>query len=550
MTEQRQKSIPPMRGRVRLIACGLALILFASTSAVADGDEHRRRTMGAGGSPRAAGAGHAAVDRNLLMGRNNPLRNDAPFPVPMKRQRLIMNADNDQRYMTSKIYTLRHVNAVDVAPWVLGAVKRNCPQAAVERNPYPAGDCTLLTVSMSVDMVPYIDDMVSKLDRPGVKEDEYGSIIDGTDVTFYYYTPKYRSNDNLIEVILGTLQGRNIQLYREPLSNQFYWKDAKADGSRALTWLNFLDRPVPQMDIRIKTYEVLDSDLVDVGLDYVRIKNGPGLEMFGIGADLLSIDSHEELFQRGLEIFTTVSQNWSGFFIAPHIDASFVRLMQQRGRAWVAASGSITVTNDSPGEPTDRITPVGAPKTFRISYSPDFQNIAKDERMRLSVASSDDSNPVIAFEIRRPAIFFDPPDRLQDKDDNESGRSVPPARIMFTYGLTVRNTVLNDVMGNEAVDEYRTESFISVPSGGELMIGNYHREFDVRQRIGIPFLKDIPVLGYLFGTSTHSREVRHYFVTVAAGDVPLEADLSAWAGEVVSDVEGEIKAMKSSLRVD
>ncbi len=464
-----------------------------------------------------------------------------------KVRQLILNVDNNQLYMTTKIYRLKHALAADVTPWVEGAVKRNCPQAKVERLNYPGTTKgTMLCVSMSFDMVPYIDDMIRKLDRPCAR-DSSGSTIAGTDISFFTYRPKYRAAQNMVDIVFATLQGNNTAFYLNKTNNVFYWKDARSDGVNGLKWLRFIDRPVPQVELRLKTYEVYDNDLIDLGLDYIHWKNGPGLEMFGIGADILNFSGNEELLYRGLDLLSKGNYGWGGFLLAPNIDASFVRLLQQRGRARVAASGSITVVNHSLNMLQQSGNEQVAGKTYSIKFKPEFQNISKEENMAVEVdiETRDDDTYEINMQITNPTIFFAGKDSMEDYANENKHKA--SARLYFSYTLNTSSTVQRDVMGTEAVDYFMTKSSVTVNCSGEKLLGSYTRSYDVYENIGIPFLKDIPIAKYLFSTTTHTRQVKRYFVTVEASSVAPDANLSRWAGKVVTDVESDIREVDVNL---
>ncbi|MFA6569340.1 MAG: hypothetical protein WCS96_14105, partial [Victivallales bacterium] len=83
--------------------------------------------------------------------------------------------DRDQTYMTSKVYELKNTLAADITPWVLGAVKRYYKESSIERMNDKANRRQLLVVNMPVALVPYIDDLVEKLDRPNGLKDEKNS---------------------------------------------------------------------------------------------------------------------------------------------------------------------------------------------------------------------------------------------------------------------------------------------------------------------------------------------------------------------------------------
>ena len=101
--------------------------------------------------------------------------------------------DDAQEYMISKVYELKYLKANDVAPFVLGVVKRNNTQSTVNRINYRAGDEQLLTVSCPVRMMPYVDDLIAKLDRPARVAGGGEDPIRGTGITRNLYPARFRS---------------------------------------------------------------------------------------------------------------------------------------------------------------------------------------------------------------------------------------------------------------------------------------------------------------------------------------------------------------------
>lgn len=448
-------------------------------------------------------------------------------------------ADSGQRYMTTKLYKLEHVKALDIAPWVTGAVKRNCPQANVEYFPYDPGKCTFISVSMTFEMVPYIDDMIKKMDRPG-KADQFGSIIEGTGITFFNYKPQFRASQNMVNLIYKSLQANNTAFYLNPDTNVFYWKDSKDDGSNALAWLKFLDRPVPQMEITARAYEINENDLIDLGIDYIHWKNGPGLEMFSAGLDISRFQGNEAVTGQAFDLVSNASGGMGGFLVAPQFDASFIRMLQQRGKANVASSGSIRVVNHSLG--TDITS-----KAFSLNFTPSFQNIVKDEDMKAAVIKdANSSNEQINLEITDPTIFFQGAGKLENTQQNGEKRG--EARLHMGYNLKTYNSVQRDVMGTQAIDYNTVQSSMTLEAGTEKLIGSYSQEYDVYENIGIPFLKDVPVLKYLFSTTTRTKQVKRYYLTIYASPVINETNLSEWAGKAVKETKGVIQEAAKDLK--
>lgn len=56
-----------------------------------------------------------------------------------KTRKIRFIEDDAQEYMLSKVYTLKHIKANDIVPFVLGAVKRYSNNSKVDRINYSAG---------------------------------------------------------------------------------------------------------------------------------------------------------------------------------------------------------------------------------------------------------------------------------------------------------------------------------------------------------------------------------------------------------------------------
>ena len=105
-----------------------------------------------------------------------------------KVQKIRFVEDDAQNYMVSKLYELKHQQANDLVPFILGAIKRYAENGSADRINYAAGGKQFVSVSCPEPLMPYIDDMIAKLDRPGARGPD-GSGIDGTGIVRSVYTP-------------------------------------------------------------------------------------------------------------------------------------------------------------------------------------------------------------------------------------------------------------------------------------------------------------------------------------------------------------------------
>ena len=129
-----------------------------------------------------------------------------------KIKKLRLNQDDAQSYMVSKAYELKHTRACDMAPFVEGAVKRYNVDSNVQRLDFKAAGKEILVVSTSVDMMPYVDDMIAKIDIPGVK-DVSGSVVEGTGISRFAYYPKNRATADMLKILRNNIIPGNSSVF-------------------------------------------------------------------------------------------------------------------------------------------------------------------------------------------------------------------------------------------------------------------------------------------------------------------------------------------------
>lgn len=412
-------------------------------------------------------------------------------PPEDKIQKVRFIEDDAQNYMTSKIYTLKHQKANDVVPFVLGAVKRYAKNSTADRINYSAGKQQLVAVTCPVQLIPYIDELIAKLDRPG-------TVIAGTGITRNVYIPQWRPGEKLVNLMVKTgisanaSEGANqdaVVAYDAP-TNQIYWKDSANKDKDLKKYLSFLDRPVSQCTVSVNVYEIRESDLQDVGIDYLAWKNGLGLNLFEAGANFITGDAVSNAFGP-----------YGFFMFAPAFDMSFIRILQQKGIGKVSVSTNVTLTNGHDAE---------------INFVPNFQNLVKNEDFETSVAQS--ANNRLSLKIKSPVIA------MQDNAET--------ALVNFQYDLVIRSVIERDNHGNELYDENTSSGKVSYTSGKEHLLTSYEGTVDVEQTIGVPFLCEVPVLKYIFGTTTTNKEKVYYLVSVKPALNMADKELSTFSGKV------------------
>lgn len=429
-------------------------------------------------------------------------------------QRIRFVEDDAQNYMVSRLFELKHQQANDIVPFVLGAVKRYANNGSVDRISYKAAKKQWITVTCPIPLMPYIADMIEKLDRPG-KKGPFGSGIEGTGIVRNVYTPTWRSSERMMEIMIDAGIPANTDedadqdavVAFDAATNRIYWKDSINKDKDMMKYLAWLDRPIPQVNLSLNVYEVRESDLLDLGVDYLAWKNGPGLNLLDVGGTFLD--------------GTALAESFGPFgyvMFAPSFDLSFIRTLQQNGKAKLATSARVAVMNG---------------QEATLSFTPDYQNLEKDEDFASSVATS--TNDSFTLAIRNPVIAItgkENKDGLIGYSQKDYGEQ--SAILNFNFTLDMRNVVERDNHGNELYDEASVAGGGSVKTGQERMLTHLVQENEVEQTIGVPFLCELPILKYIFGTTTRNKEKFYYFVTVETELQHPDSDIAALTGKLVS----------------
>lgn len=434
---------------------------------------------------------------------------------------ITFNEDRDQHYMTSKVYELKNVKAHDVMPFIQGAVKRYDEQSSVKSLDYTQGNRQYIIVSTGSNLMPYIDEMVKTLDYKSTKQDNLGSIIDGDGIYRYTYCGKYRASENMKQVIDLTFTGgygNGASFYDAP-TNMFYWKTSKSQGDAYLKFLKAIDRPVPQMRIQLTTYTIDDNDFRELGIDYMSWKNGPGANLFATGFDYSSFDAVSSFS----DMLSMVSQGplssatgLGGIVLAPQFDATFLRMLAQKGKARTSTSSTITVVNDFGA---DAAASSWDDAKYRFKFTPQYQNIQKDADRNISVEVLDNSE--VSFYVSTPIICF------------SSASAEKAATLMCKWVLDIAdmNEQTND--GVASVSTYAFDSTLTIQGGTEKLLAAFDKDLYIKQYNGMPFLGDIPVLKYLFGAETMVKSKTRVFVTMTATPILPNTDMPGAAGEII-----------------
>ena len=463
-----------------------------------------------------------------------------------------LRMDDAQTRFASKVYELQNASAEDIAPFITSAVLRYDRNSTIRNVSSSKSSKQAILVSTGREFIPYVDKIVATLDRKVAKKSKDGSTISGTGLTRIAYSPKYRAASDLANVINSTISSNAGELFINKETNTIYWRDQDAAAKRTLSYLEKLDRPVPQVRVRVNYYEVRDSDLKDWGFDYLAWKNGPGVNLFNVGYNAGELVVNELLEN----VPYVLSNSWGlgGFFTAPQFDMSFIRCLQQEGNANVAATSSLMMVNTPVASKADfaRLrgvqiaNPTTAPFIYRTSMTPEYQTIGKNVLGRTYIGKS-------TYEDEDGVVHTDPPQlELQILNpfvclENTVGK-VKDGGVIFDYSLYFKSVVERGNTGDELSNSALFSGSTTLAFGKEKILAVYEKENDVEQTIGLPILCRIPVLKYLFSTTTNIKERTYIVVSAEAAMVDITSDKEAFNAD--SAVAGVDRRIENPFRVE
>ena len=154
-------------------------------------------------------------------------------------------------------------------------------------------------------------------------------------------------------------------------------------------------------------------------------------------------------------------------------------------------------------------------------FNPQLQNIVKTNNDQTSVGASSvaqDGLNQIYMKIIKPIaclhsgeeIDFSIPSYRPGQYDGV------PGTLFFGYDVQAANVVERNNYGTELVETTQLQGNSTIDLYQEKILASWDKEEEVEQTIGVPFLSEIPVLKYFFGTTTTSVEKTHVYLTVTA----------------------------------
>ena len=350
-----------------------------------------------------------------------------------------------------------------------------------------------------------IDSIVKFMDKP-----QMGATY-GTQV--FFYLPKFVPAKNLMPLIQNVgmnitdvpeiWQGQDLVTY-DPDLNWLIFDVSNYSCDNIARMLAKYDVPIPQVRLKIKVVEVTTENDDKMGIDFQSWKNNEGADFFSVGGRMrnnwAALYTGGNMPDRGYG-----SERTSFYNFNPKWNTRYLDFLVSKGKAKVAYTGEMLIRNNTPAL-LDRSTQI-----FYIDVSKPVPD-----------ATELPDTGVGPYELLSAII-----NKAIARDDVPVGKGNQQITTQFTgfgFRMQVTNASVNlnetrftvtlsnsSLLGFESSGQPRISKSsvvtqdVSLPFGKDsFVIGGVKKQETVESTTGVPWLMDIPYLGYLFSTKSNS----------------------------------------------
>ena len=450
--------------------------------------------------------------------------------------------DNNDPYVITKAYELKHADPYGLR-WYLNAiinakrVDQNRPSvAALKFN----NGRKLLIVSAEAYRFEddgygeSIDKLVERLDQPGLTA--------SSGRPKFIYFPKINSAATLKKMVSEVGASASDVEFDNGVDKLIVDGGLNALFVAAPFWswkhisnmLAQYDRPIPEIRFRYKVVEIFAENDDKLGLDFQSWKNNDGADFFSVGGRFRS--NWASTFGAGVN--NSGSSKTEFFNFNPKWNSKYIDFLTSRGKARVLTSGVLNAKNRT----TTSIN-VGS----GLFYDDVSQKIEPGNTGSL------------------PEPFAGKPDVPEaGKLEIQKGQQqITKVAEGFRFSLdlvepvvTASSTTLRlhaesvsligwDSKGEPRLNKSEIETEVQIGNSGKNFVIGGLKKFDVVRGVaGLPLLKDLPLLGWLFSTESESTK-KSQIVILASAEYstpfdPLPTAIQSNVGKIVEDVRSGV----------
>ena len=349
------------------------------------------------------------------------------------------------------------------------------------------------------------DSLVEFLDKPTMGENL------GTQT--FFYIPKFVPARNLmpmienvgmnVTVVTEIWQGQDLVAY-DPDLNWLVFDVTNYSQPNIEKMLAEYDVPIPEVRLKITVYELYHENDDKIGLDFQAWKNNQGADFFSVGGRYR--DNWAATY--GGAMGQTGSERTSFYNFNPKWNSRYLDFLTSKGHAKVTYTGELCIRNNTPAL-LDRKTQIFYVDTSKpagdATAFPDM-GVGPYELLSKLIGREIADNDLPVGKGNRQEVEKFTGFGFTMKVENAS---VNLAETRFTISLTNSSLIGFESNGTPRISSNSVVSQdVSLPYGRDsFVIGGLRKQEEVKSESGIPILKSIPWIGYLF--STKSTSIKH-----------------------------------------
>ncbi len=395
---------------------------------------------------------------------------------------------------TTRVFELRNTTAYELLLTISQAVatEKGVVRGAVTQAVNGEKARHFLVVTTTNEQMPAIEKTLETLDVPGM--------VNSQGRSRKALRVKYRRASDLGAVLKGTRLTSQAKILADDLTNTLYYDDSEYVIGKVDEYVSFFDVPIPQIEFDVQIIEVREDATGKLGLDWDAWKRSVGGQ-FGVTGNWFEGD---EQFAR-LDGLLTLDAN---------VLANFLNYTVQSGTANLVQRSRLTASNLKPAVISD---------TRRIPFqeytrSTPTAGILTETNPRVDAYGEADAGDANLDEPRIVTITPPVVNRLSELGAGDEGLLVSIAPVIGTEAVTadvhiaVNSVTGFDQLGKPIVARQDLSNQFSLANGQQVLLGTLERETSTTARSGIPVLKDIPIVQYLFSVETKKNQKSRVFI--------------------------------------
>lgn len=455
--------------------------------------------------------------------------------------------DNTDPYVLTKAYELKHAEPYALRGYLLAVVSgKKVADSPVQVDALKFNDGSSLLLVSAEDFRfndsgngQSIDQIIEALDQPGM------GFSSGRPKFIYF--PKANTAANLLEMVknIGTSGndlefsgGTDVLMVDGPLNALViaapFWSLKHVNEM-----LQQYDKPMPEVRISYKLIEIYAENDDKIGVDFQSWKNNDGVDFFSVGGQYRN--NWASTFGGGVN--NSGSSRTDYFNFNPKWNSKYLDFLTSNGSAKVVTQGVLLAKNR---------------ETSLVSVN---SGLFYDDVSQ--TIQSETINDKIPDGVKKVPIPGGDIPILHGKEQITKADNSFRYRLEINPVVTTRSTTLalkvagislmgwnGDGTPRLSRSVFNTEIQVG-NSGKDFVVGGIQKTEVVRSVAGLPFLKDLPFLGWLFSTESESTK-RSQLVLIARAEYSLPSDALSTeiendVGKVVNDISAGVKSPVNNL---